>query len=72
MDIINWIYRTKTKTPKKAIQVLVHESLHEVTTDISNTVFTEALFDVLCGRKECGLWFGDQIFNRIFKFIYSI
>lgn len=60
------------KTEEEAILIIIHETLHETVNNnlaIVNTTFTEALFDVLCGRECCGLWFGKQCFDKIHKFL---
>jgi hypothetical protein len=61
-----WII--KSQTQEEAIKIAIHETLREVVNnklDITNTAFTEALFDALCGRQETGLWFAEECFNKI-------
>lgn len=61
-----------SKSFEQAIMISTHEILHEVVNnelEIQNTAFTEALFDVLCGRKQAGLWFGKQCFEAIQKLV---
>ena len=62
----NWV--ATAKSSDIAIKIATHEMLHETVNQkllIPNTTFTEALFDVLCGRHEPGLWFAKECFKQI-------
>jgi len=61
-----------SKNVEQALKIVTHETLHELINgvfNIQNTTFTEALFDVLCGRKKAELWFAQQCFNQIKKVV---
>ena len=69
-------FMRRGKSPEECATILVHETLHEVVqsddSNIPNTTFVEALFDALSGRGETGLWFAQEVFERIQVFLREV
>jgi len=62
--------RHRVSNTEEASRIATHETLHSVMPKgMANTVFVEALFDVLCSREQAGLWFAEEAFNKIRRFL---